>query len=115
MKWLLTYDENDRGKRVADKEQMRCVDYKYSGRPLLAVMDFKMQLRKQCAHPDIKNCSCTLHYIRPSEDGEYLIPMVTVNCSNRDFLDLPEFLPKNTTILHISHNQVRKKLAEIRN
>ncbi|GAB0086504.1 Cytoplasmic phosphatidylinositol transfer protein 1 [Sergentomyia squamirostris] len=107
MKWLLTFDENDRGKRVADKELMRCVDFKYSGRPLLAVMDFKLQMRQQCqSHPDIQNCSCILHYIRPSDDGEYLIPMVTVNCSNRNFEELPDFLPKNTTILIITHNKI---------
>ncbi|XP_055694878.1 protein singed wings 2 [Lutzomyia longipalpis] len=106
MKWLLTYDENGRGQRVADRELMRCVDFKYSGRPLLAVMDFKLQMRQQCGHPNIKNCSCVLHYIRPSDDGQYLIPMVTVNCSHRGFMDLPDFLPKNTTILHITHNKI---------
>ena len=105
MKWLLKFDE---GQRVADKDQMKCVDMKYTGRPLLRVMDFKQTIREECAkEPEIKNCSCILSYVRPSMDGEYLIPMYTVNCSHREFLSLPRVLPRNTTILHITNNKIK--------
>lgn len=103
MKWLLKFDE---GRKVADKDMMRCVDLKYNARPLLAVMDFKQTMRIECQNPEIQNCSCSLSYIRPSTYGDHLIPMFTVNCSNRNFESLPSFLPKNTTILHIANNKI---------
>lgn len=104
MKWLLIFDE---GQKVADKDLMKCVDMKYTGRPLLTVMDFKQTIRNECQkEPDIKNCSCILSYVRPSINGDYLIPMITVNCSSRNFYSLPSYLPRNTTILHISHNNI---------
>lgn len=105
MKWLLKFDE---GQKVADKDLMKCVDMKYTGRPLLTVMDFKQTIRTECAKElDTKNCSCILSYVRPSFNGDYLIPMYTVNCSSREFLSLPRILPRNTTILHISHNKIK--------
>lgn len=105
MKWLLKFDE---GQKVADKDLMRCVDLKYTGRPLLTVMDFKQTIRLECQkEPDTRNCSCILSYVRPSLNGEFLIPMYTVNCSHREFLNLPKILPMNTTILHISHNKIK--------
>lgn len=105
MKWLLKFDE---GQKVSDKDLMKCVDLKYTGRPLLRVMDFKQTIRLECAkHEDVKNCSCTLSYVRPSINGEFLVPMYTVNCSNKGFWTLPSFLPRNTTILHITHNNIR--------
>lgn len=106
MKWLLNLDENDA--QVADKDQMKCVDMKYTGRPLLTVMDFKYKIREACRNiTDLKNCSCILSYVRPSINGEFLIPMYTVNCSNREFYNLPKDLPTNTTILHITHNKIK--------
>lgn len=104
MKWLLKFE----GQKVADKDVMKCVDLKYTGRPLLTVMDFKQTIRSECQkEPDIRNCSCILSYVRPSMNGEFLIPMYTVNCSNREFYSLPPVLPRNTTILHITHNKIR--------
>lgn len=92
---------------MADKDLMRCVDLKYTGRPLLAVMEFKKTIRDECQKdPDTKNCSCILSYVRPSYNGEFLIPMYTVNCSHREFLSLPNMLPMNTTVLHITHNKI---------
>lgn len=105
MKWLLKFDE---GQRVADKDLMKCVDLKYTGKPLLTVMDFKQTIRTECQkEPDTRNCSCILSYIRPSMNGEFLIPMYTVNCSHREFHQLPRLLPRNTTILHITHNKIK--------
>lgn len=103
MKWLLKFDEA----KVADKDLMKCVDLKYTGRPLLIVMDFKQTIRQECQkEPDTRNCSCILSYVRPSTNGDFLIPMYTVNCSHRSFYSLPTVLPMNTTILHITHNKI---------
>lgn len=38
LKWLL----QTKGEQVADRDEMWCDDIKYHGRPLMAVMQFKM-------------------------------------------------------------------------
>lgn len=102
---------SEKGAHVADRENLTCADYKYTGRHLLTVMQFKLNLKTECQnHPDLRNCSCTMHYIRRSDDGKSLTPIYAVNCSHLNLFNFPSYLPQNTSIFHATHNQI----AEVR-
>jgi hypothetical protein len=40
--------------------------------------------------------------------GEFLIPVIVVNCSARGLYRMPHYLPANTTTLILTKNMVRK-------
>lgn len=124
LKWLL----QTKGEQVADRDEMYCNDSKYQGRPLMAVMQFKkvtifvplylidmcketiymymQNLRDACtSHPELKNCTCTMTYVRLMNDGHTHQPMFSINCSRLQLDHLPGFVPKNTTVFYATDNK----------
>ncbi|EDW01281.1 protein singed wings 2 [Drosophila grimshawi] len=100
-KWILLQPE--KGRLVADREELICTDRKYKERQMILVMHYKVVLRRECqSHVDLLNCTCLMHHIIPKS----YIPLYTVNCSHLQFYSLPAYLPPNTTSLYITDNQI---------
>lgn len=57
-------------------------------------------------NPELKNCSCTMPFVRLSDDGMSLQPLYSINCSNLNLSRLPAFIPENTTIFYANNNQI---------
>lgn len=104
LKWLLN---ETRAFAVADRDQMRCADWKYRDRPVLTIMHYKLRLREACTtHAELRNCSCTISFVRLMEDGRSLQPLYAINCSRLHLDRLPAFVPENTTIFHATDNRI---------
>ncbi|KFB48210.1 AGAP005417-PA-like protein [Anopheles sinensis] len=103
MIWLL----KEQSQQYVDKPTLVCKDWKYTGRPVLTAMEYKRVVQESCLHEEIWNCSCHVSYLRLSDDGLSFDPMIMVNCSDRGFYQLPQYLPGNTTVLHIAHNKLQ--------
>ncbi|XP_055529354.1 protein singed wings 2 isoform X2 [Wyeomyia smithii] len=102
MIWLL---EEQSGFYV-DKSLLVCKDWKYTGRPMMMAMEYKRVLREHCRHEQIQNCTCRISYLRLCDSGTSFHPLVTVNCTGKQFYRLPSYLPPNTTVLHMSNNLI---------
>ncbi|XP_039451179.1 protein singed wings 2 isoform X2 [Culex pipiens pallens] len=103
MIWLL----EERSGFYADKSLLVCKDWKYTGRPMVTAMEYKRVLREHCrSHEEIRNCTCRISYLRLSDSGKAFQPMVTVNCTGKEFYRLPSYLPPNTTVLHVANNRI---------
>lgn len=108
IKWLLD-EENNCTLVVTDRNNLTCHDQNFGGKHLLTVMQFKVNLRDDCRKINIKNCTCTMSYVRLHEDRKTLIPMNTVYCNNLHLTEMPTYLPMNTTTLHMENNRVSLK------
>ncbi|XP_058054177.1 protein singed wings 2 isoform X1 [Anopheles bellator] len=102
MIWLL----RERSEQYVDGPSWVCKDWKYTGRPVLTAMEYKRVVQESCMHEEIWNCSCHVSFLRLSDNGMSFHPMIMVNCSDRGFYQLPQYLPGNTTVLHISGNKL---------
>ncbi|XP_053687840.1 protein singed wings 2 [Sabethes cyaneus] len=102
MIWLL---EEQSGFYV-DKSTLVCKDWKYTGRPMMMAMEYKRVLREHCRHEQLQNCTCRISYLRLCDSGTSFHPLVTVNCTGKQFYRLPSYLPPNTTVLHMSNNLI---------
>ncbi|XP_055610228.1 protein singed wings 2 [Uranotaenia lowii] len=102
MIWLL----EDQSGLYADKHSLVCKDWKYTGRPMMVAMEYKRVLREHCRHEEIRNCTCRISYLRLTFSGKYFKPLVTVNCTEKGFFQLPSYLPPNTTVLHMARNKI---------
>ncbi|XP_055859241.1 protein singed wings 2 [Episyrphus balteatus] len=58
------------------------------------------------SHRELRNCSCSVHYVMKSDDGKSLTPLYAINCSGLNFYNLPSYLPPNTTILYATNNKI---------
>uniref|UniRef100_A0A1S4GP63 SRCR domain-containing protein n=2 Tax=Anopheles gambiae TaxID=7165 RepID=A0A1S4GP63_ANOGA len=103
MIWLL----KEQSRQYVDKPTLVCKDWKYTGRPVLTAMEYKRVVRESCLHEEIWNCSCHVSYLRLSDNGLSFHPMIMVNCSDRGFYQLPQYLPGNTTVLHMARNKLQ--------
>ncbi|KAJ6649368.1 Protein singed wings 2, partial [Pseudolycoriella hygida] len=104
LKWLLN---QTKGEHVTDRNILKCTDLKYGGRPLLTVMQFKINIKEACYNStELRNCSCTVSYIRLENDGMSLKPMYSINCSRLNLIRLPSYIPENTTIFHATDNKI---------
>uniref|UniRef100_A0A182QPU0 SRCR domain-containing protein n=1 Tax=Anopheles farauti TaxID=69004 RepID=A0A182QPU0_9DIPT len=103
MIWLL----REQSRQYVDKPTLVCKDWKYTGRPVLTAMEYKRVVRESCLHEEIWNCSCHVSYLRLSDNELSFHPMIMVNCSDRGFYQLPQYLPGNTTVLHIARNRLQ--------
>ncbi|XP_055631956.1 protein singed wings 2 isoform X2 [Toxorhynchites rutilus septentrionalis] len=102
MIWLL----EEQSGFYADKSTLVCKDWKYTGRPMMTAMTYKQILREHCRNEEIQNCTCRISYLRLSDSGKTFQPLVTVNCTGKGFYRLPSYLPPNTTVLHVSNNEI---------
>jgi hypothetical protein len=98
---------------VIDKDDLKCADAKYLGRPVAVVMHFKLKLKEECQqNVDMKNCQCHVNYIRPTDDGNAFHPIYAINCSHLNLNQLPASLPHNTSILYVTNNKVRGRWSK---
>ncbi|XP_058462373.1 protein singed wings 2 [Malaya genurostris] len=102
MIWLL----EEQSGFYTDKSSLVCKDWKYTGRPVTTAMEYKRVLREHCRNEEIQNCTCRISYLRLCDNGKSFHPLVTVNCTGKDFYRLPYYLPPNTTVLHMSNNYI---------
>lgn len=102
MIWLL----EEQSGFYTDKSTLVCKDWKYTGRPMMTAMTYKQILREHCRNEEIQNCTCRISYLRLSDSGKTFHPLVTVNCTAKGFYRLPSYLPPNTTVLHVSNNEI---------
>lgn len=64
-------------------------------------------LREACTtHAELRNCTCTISFVRLMDDGVSLQPLYAINCSRLHLDHLPSFVPVNTTIFHATDNKV---------
>ncbi|XP_050098207.1 protein singed wings 2 [Anopheles aquasalis] len=103
MIWLL----RERSDQYVDKPSWVCKDWKYTGRPVVTAMEYKRVVQESCQHEEIWNCTCHVSYLRLSDNGLSFHPMIMVNCSDRGFYQLPQYLPGNTTVLDIARNKLQ--------
>lgn len=69
-------------------------------------------MKKDCPQ-DI--CSCVMNNIVWNTQKSNLIPVITVNCSDKGITELPAKLPVNTTTLLLSGNNISNLLPLIHN
>ncbi|KAG8238652.1 hypothetical protein J437_LFUL018459 [Ladona fulva] len=108
------------GRRIADRDKMVCSEDSFPGKPLFQVMSLNKHLHDQCPDGHPWHCLCHMHNVvwhsggegglRPgggrSKRPDWLVPMITVDCSNRNLTKLPSRLPDNTTTLSVKGNKI---------
>ncbi|KAJ8934001.1 hypothetical protein NQ314_013636 [Rhamnusium bicolor] len=90
---------------VKDLDQLFCHGMPHQGKPLLPIAQyFKVNviLRTNVQ----KKCECSLSHVVRDPKTDLLEPIIMVNCSNRDFTELPSRLPRKTKILHLEGNSI---------
>ncbi|XP_062128123.1 protein singed wings 2 isoform X1 [Drosophila sulfurigaster albostrigata] len=99
-KWLLL--QPDKGRLVADRDELICTDGKYKELQMMLVMHYKVTVRKECeSHEELRNCTCLMTYMHKTYTPHY-----TIICSNLQFNRLPSYLPVNTSSLYINDNLI---------
>ncbi|XP_003488294.1 protein singed wings 2 [Bombus impatiens] len=105
-KWILNKETGSLGHKIADKEHLRCT-VPYDGRSLIPVVEIIITLKEECTKTV---CECELVYVF-GNGGKHiqkqLTAFVSVNCSHRGLTEMPNFLPANTTTLHLSGNKIQ--------
>ncbi|XP_046402874.1 protein singed wings 2 [Ischnura elegans] len=124
LRWLVA--DRDRtlpsrlGRRIADRDKLMCRDDAYSGKPLFPVMGLIKHLHDQCPDSHPWHCNCTMTKVVWHSGGEvgmiwtggkgkrpdWLVPVITVDCSHRNLSRLPSRLPDNTTTLFVKGNRI---------
>lgn len=79
-----------------------CKDKLYTKKSVLLIAKFKKDMQETCT----ETCVCFLQriFIDPNSNKQY--PIIMVNCSGRNFTDLPEQLPAYTRIVHLENNSI---------
>lgn len=105
IKWIAI---NDSKYDFADRKKLNCSDSKFSKRPLMSVMRYKMDLTRLCKEElgDLKNCSCHISYLRFDVDSHQFKPVASINCSSKGFYNFPDRLPPYTNALFFENNHV---------
>ncbi|XP_066995848.1 protein singed wings 2 [Anabrus simplex] len=105
--WLID-DSHNRSvaNRVVDRDKMECIDEAYKGKPVVPVMGFIKALEEECPREPPNNCTCWINNIVWSENREYMVPFIFVNCSNLGLVELPPTLPTNTATVLLKGNKI---------
>ncbi|CAH2048576.1 unnamed protein product, partial [Iphiclides podalirius] len=100
--WLAMERENSTVKqRIVDYYQLICNQKLYKGKPLYKVMDIIKMVRQTCPKP----CACAMTHVVSDRAGA-VIPMITVDCSNKHLEQPPATLPPGTTTLRLENNKI---------
>ncbi|XP_066137451.1 protein singed wings 2 isoform X1 [Euwallacea fornicatus] len=83
-----------------DLDSLRCFKMPHKNKPVMAIAQFKLEIRKTCT----PNCSCNLIKCITDMDTDELEPIIEVNCSYRGLTTLPTTFPAKTKILHMEGN-----------
>ncbi|XP_012270288.1 protein singed wings 2 isoform X1 [Orussus abietinus] len=104
--WILDSRKVSVASRIVDRDKLRC-HTPFTGRPLLFVMEIIERLERECK---LTPCDCNLVYIVNRQDrGDGRrdpMALASMNCSSRGLVSLPNFLPRNTTTLHLANNKI---------
>ncbi|XP_046614858.1 protein singed wings 2 [Neodiprion virginianus] len=108
MTWILNSNNESVASRVVDRDKLTCTLASKTDHPLVQMMEITAEVADQCQKTV---CSCDLTYVVSTMTGssnrKQLLAFVTVNCSSKGLTELPEFLPQNTTTLHLAKNKIR--------
>ncbi|PZC79482.1 hypothetical protein B5X24_HaOG216262 [Helicoverpa armigera] len=109
--WLAMEPENGTIRRkIVDYDELVCHQQLYRGKPLNKVMDIIKTIRETCPDP----CECTMTHVVSNAAGA-IIPLITVNCSNKDLENPPPALPPDTTTLRLEGNKLSTIRAIVHN
>ncbi|XP_011632238.1 protein singed wings 2 [Pogonomyrmex barbatus] len=102
--WILDSSEGSAASKVVDKDKLLCAT-PYDGRPLVPIVEIIATLKKECKKTV---CDCELIYVVRGKltTQKQLIAFISVNCSHRGLTEMPQFLPTDTTTLHLSGNKI---------
>ncbi|KAL0121894.1 hypothetical protein PUN28_006999 [Cardiocondyla obscurior] len=103
--WILDSGEGSAASKVVDKDKLLCAT-PYDGRPLVPIVEIIATLKRECEETV---CDCELIYV-VGRGGKLtqnqLIAFISVNCSHRGLVEMPKFLPTDTTSLRLSGNKI---------
>ncbi|KAI4500343.1 hypothetical protein M0802_004760 [Mischocyttarus mexicanus] len=114
MAWILDLNNESLARKVVDREKLRC-SVPHDGRPLVKVVEIIMTLKEECNRT---LCDCELVYVvgrGGKRTSKQLIAFTAVNCSYRDLIEMPVFLPANTTTLYLTGNKIKDLTPLIKN
>ncbi|XP_035724179.1 protein singed wings 2-like isoform X2 [Vespa mandarinia] len=112
--WILDLRNGSFAEKIVDREKLRC-SVPYNGRPLVPVVEIIMTLKDECKRT---LCDCELVYVvgrGGKRTLKQLMAFTSVNCSYRNLNELPEFLPANTTTLHLNGNKIKDLTPLVKN
>ncbi|XP_071627504.1 protein singed wings 2 [Temnothorax longispinosus] len=103
--WILDSSEGSAASKVVDKDKLLCAT-PYDGRPLVPIVEIIATLKKECKKTV---CDCELIYVVGAGKltQRQLIAFTSVNCSHRGLMEMPNFLPADTTTLRLSGNKIK--------
>ncbi|XP_060522157.1 protein singed wings 2 [Cylas formicarius] len=105
LEWLLELDHAV----FRDLDKLICFKMPHNNKPVLAIARIQKETRQTCT----ANCSCWLLKCVTDPKTGLLEPIIEVNCSYRNFTELPKTFPLKTKILHLEGNQI-EDLSPIR-
>ncbi|KAF7379678.1 hypothetical protein HZH68_016626 [Vespula germanica] len=114
MSWILDLRNGSFAEKIVDREKLRC-SAPYNGRLLVPVVEIIMTLKEECKRT---LCDCELVYVvgrGGKRTLKQLMAFASVNCSYRDLTEMPEFLPANTTTLHLTGNKIKDLTPLVKN
>ncbi|BES92857.1 leucine rich repeat [Nesidiocoris tenuis] len=109
LKWILGKRHGNLSRKVADLNRLVCSDSKFEGKspPALTVMTMIKNLELECPRRGDFYCKCKLdNVVQNTLNDRTWEPVITVNCSNMDFTELPAQLPNRTKNLIINNNKI---------
>lgn len=104
MKWVIN-EKSYISSRVHNKSTLLCHE-KYKGKPIVLIMDLVKRLDESCPKGPKDFCNCIMDHAVWSNN--YLVPVITVDCSYRSFHKFPDRLPENTTTLLLQGNKISR-------
>ncbi|CAH0669609.1 unnamed protein product [Chilo suppressalis] len=109
--WLAMKEENSTTrKRIADYKILVCHQKLYRGKPLHVIMDIIRTMHLTCPSP----CECKMTHV-VSDTAGTIIPLITVNCAERQLEAPPSTLPPSSTTLRLEGNKISSIRAIIQN
>lgn len=100
--WLAMEEPNGTTKsRITDYYDLVCYQKLYRGKPLHKVMDIIKTMRETCPDP----CTCIMTHVVSDPRGA-IIPLITVDCSDKQLTAAPASLPPSVTTLRLEGNKI---------
>lgn len=104
MKWMIN-EKSYISSRIHNKSNLLCHE-RYEGKPIVLIMDLIKRLDEKCPKGPQDFCECVMSHAVWSSN--YLVPVITVDCSYRNFHKFPDRLPENTTTLLLQGNKISR-------
>ncbi|KAJ8975667.1 hypothetical protein NQ317_003166 [Molorchus minor] len=98
LEWVLNLNSSI----VKDSDELVCHGMPHTGKPLIAIAQYLKEIKDQCT----EKCDCSLPNVVRDPKTDLLEPIILVNCSYKDFTELPSQIPDMTKILHLEGNSI---------